>query len=188
MEIFVGNLPFDITEQEIRDVFAKYGAISNIKMLTDKFTGRFRGIAFVTIDDDASAQKAIEEMNGADLGGRPMRLDRTRPREERFSGFGGGFRKPFRRPYAPRRDFGGQNEGGEGSEGGERPEGGYRQGGYEKPFNRGGFNRGGFNRGGYREGGHRDGGYRDGGFKRGGFKPRRSYDDNSYDSNDPSFE
>ena len=83
MEIFVGNLPFDITEQEIRDKFAEIGAVSNVKMLMDKFSGRFRGIAFVSMDDQAQAEKAVETLNGADLGGRPMKVDRSRERSER---------------------------------------------------------------------------------------------------------
>lgn len=92
MEIFVGNLPFDITEQEIRDKFAECGAVSNVKMLMDKFSGRFRGIAFVSMDDEQQAQAAIETLDGAELGGRPMKVDRSRERTERFNGFGGGFR------------------------------------------------------------------------------------------------
>ena len=92
MEIFVGNLPFDITEQEIRDKFAECGAVSNVKMLMDKFSGRFRGIAFVSMDDEQQAKAAIETLDGAELGGRPMKVDRSRERTERFNGFGGGFR------------------------------------------------------------------------------------------------
>ncbi len=92
MEIFVGNLPFDITEQEVSDAFAQHGAVSKIKMLTDRETGRFRGIAFVTMDDDAQAKAAIEALNEKDLGGRPMRVSQSRGRDERpprFSGFSG---------------------------------------------------------------------------------------------------
>lgn len=104
MEIFVGNLPFDITEQEIREKFSECGAVSNVKMLTDKFSGRFRGVAFVTMDDDAQAQNAIASLNGADLGGRPMMVDKRRPRSGRFGGFGGGFsprpKAKFSRPDA----------------------------------------------------------------------------------------
>ena len=78
MEIFVGNLPFDITEREILDAFAKYGEVSGIKMLKDKQTGRFRGIAFVSMPDDVQANAAIDALNNADLGGRPLREDRSR--------------------------------------------------------------------------------------------------------------
>ena len=107
MEIFVGNLPFDITEQEIRDKFAECGAVSNVKMLMDKFSGRFRGIAFVTMDDETQAQSAVQALNGAELGGRPMKVDKSRDKEERFSGFGGGF-KPRQGGYRPRNEDGSQ--------------------------------------------------------------------------------
>ena len=100
MEIFVGNLPFDITEQEIRDKFAEIGAVSNVKMLMDKFSGRFRGIAFVSMDDQAQAEKAVETLNGVDLGGRPMKVDRSRERSERFNGFGGGFQRQGGRRFS----------------------------------------------------------------------------------------
>lgn len=127
MEIFVGNLPFDVTEQEITDVFAAYGPVSAIKMLMDKMTGRFRGIAFVTMGDDAQAQQAMEALNGKDLGGRPMRIDKTRERSDRFNGEGGGFGKPRSGGFRPR-------EGGFG---------GNRGGGF-KPRSGGGFKRDGF--------------------------------------------
>ena len=90
MEIFVGNLPFDCTEQDLRDVFSQYGEIASVKMLTDKFSGRFRGIAFVLMDDEEKALAAISGLNGKDFKGRPMRVDRSRQRS-RFNGFGGGF-------------------------------------------------------------------------------------------------
>lgn len=118
MEIFVGNLPFDITEQEITDAFAAHGAVSGVKMLTDKFSGRFRGIAFVTMEDEAQALSAISALNGADLGGRPMRVDKSRVRSERISGFrpreNGGFR-PRGKGFRPGRNFRGR-DGGEGGE------------------------------------------------------------------------
>ncbi len=139
MEIFVGNLPFDISEQELSDVFAQHGTVTNIKMLTNRETGRFRGIAFVTMENEEQANKAIEALNGADLGGRPMRVDKTRPREDKFSGFGGGFNKPRGG------GFGGDRRGG----------GGGGRGGFGGGDRRGGGGRGGF-------GGDR----RDGGFKK----------------------
>ena len=103
MEIFVGNLPFDITEQEVADAFAQHGTVSKIKMLTDRETGRFRGIAFVTMDDDTQAKAAIDALNEKDLGGRPMRVSQSRGKDERpprFSGFSGG------RKFGQNRRFG----------------------------------------------------------------------------------
>ena len=129
MEIFVGNLPFEITEQEIRDAFAAHGDVKSVKMLMDKFSGRFRGMAFVTMEDEAQASAAIAALNGADLGGRPMKVDKSRPREEgqrRFSGFGGG----FSRNNDPR-------EGGFGRQGG----GGYGRGGRQGGFRERNFKR-----------------------------------------------
>ena len=143
MEIFVGNLPFDITEREILDAFAKYGEVSGIKMLKDKQTGRVRGIAFVSMPDDVQANAAIDALNNADLGGRPLRVDRSRERVQRFNGFGGGFRRNgnagkfanARRRF--RKDFESED-----AEGGERDEGfrerrkNFRRGrgeGFQKP-------------------------------------------------------
>lgn len=101
MDIFVSNLPFQITEREISDAFAAHGEVSGVKMLFDKVSGRFRGMAFVSMERPSDAEAAIAALNGADLGGRPMRVDWSRPREERFNGFGGGFgrgrRSGFRR-------------------------------------------------------------------------------------------
>ncbi len=124
MEIFVGNLSFDITEKELRDAFEKHGAVASVKMLMNKETGRFRGISFVTMENDEQAQAAITALNGVELLGRAMKVDKTRPREERFSGFGGGFkpRKTFGADRRPRRfEGGGGRDGGfKRSEGGDR--------------------------------------------------------------------
>ncbi|MBQ6534165.1 MAG: hypothetical protein IJI37_03265 [Opitutales bacterium] len=146
MEIFVGNLPFDITEGEIREKFGECGTVSSVKMLTDKLSGRFRGIAFVSFDDDEQAKAAVEKLNGADLGGRPMRVDISRSIDRRFNGFGAGFapkrpkygessapRRPKFGGFRPRGNFGenraGENRGGEG-------DGAPRQkfGGFKRPF------------------------------------------------------
>lgn len=91
MEIFVGNLPFDITEQQIKDKFAECGEVSNVRMLTDKITGRFRGIAFVSFVNDDDARNALDNLNGVDLGGRPMRIEKDKGIDHRFNGFGGSF-------------------------------------------------------------------------------------------------
>ena len=108
MEIFVGNLPFDITEQEVADAFAQHGTVSKIKMLTDRETGRFRGIAFVTMDDDTQAKAAVDALNEKDLGGRPMRVSQSRGKDERpprFSGFSGGRKFGQNRRFGTYRKF-----------------------------------------------------------------------------------
>ena len=111
MDIFVSNLPFEIGEQEITAAFAPFGTVAAVKMVFDKQSGRFRGMAFVTMEDSKDAEEIIAALNGKDLGGRPMRVDRSRPREQRFNGFGGGFTKN-RKPFGGRRRFDSDDNGG----------------------------------------------------------------------------
>ncbi|MFW6352986.1 MAG: RNA recognition motif domain-containing protein, partial [Verrucomicrobiota bacterium] len=92
MEIFVGNLSFDETEESIAELFTPYGQVDRVKLLTDFDTGRSRGTAFVSMEDASAAQAAIEALDGQDVNGRPLRVNEARPRSERPSGGGGGFR------------------------------------------------------------------------------------------------
>ena len=86
--LFVGNLPFDTTESQIRDLIAGGGrTVHSVKIVTDKETGRSRGFAFVDVEDDAQAQAAIAELNGKDLGGRAIVVNEA---QERGHGGGGG--------------------------------------------------------------------------------------------------
>ena len=112
MDIFVSNLPFEISEQEITEAFTPFGTVAAVKMVFDKQSGRFRGMAFVTMEDSKDAEEIIAELDGKDLGGRPMRVDRSRPREQRFNGFGGGFAKN-RKPFGGRRRFDSDDNGAE---------------------------------------------------------------------------
>ena len=80
MDIFVGNLSYEIEESAIQGVFATYGNVSGVKLLTDRETGRPRGIAFVTMDDFKEAQAAIKALDGEELGGRPMRVNKAHER------------------------------------------------------------------------------------------------------------
>lgn len=84
MKIFVGNLNFRTTEQELGDVFAAYGAVDSVKIITDKFTGQSRGFAFVEMSD-AAAEKAIGELNGSDMGGRSIVVNESKPKSENAS-------------------------------------------------------------------------------------------------------
>lgn len=95
MDIFVGNLPYDADENAIKDAFSPYGAIARVKLLIDRDTGSSRGIAFVTMDDFKEAQNAIREMDGKELGGRALKVNQAREREDRAprQGGGGGFRQ-----------------------------------------------------------------------------------------------
>ncbi|MFP4282390.1 MAG: RNA recognition motif domain-containing protein, partial [Opitutales bacterium] len=86
MEIFVGNLSFDETEESIAELFTPYGQVDRVKLLTDFDTGRSRGTAFVSMEDASAAQAAIEALDGQDVNGRPLRVNEARPRSERPSG------------------------------------------------------------------------------------------------------
>jgi cold-inducible RNA-binding protein len=88
-KLFVGNLDFKVTENDLQDTFAAYGAVVEANLVTDRTTGRPRGFAFVTMSSPEEAQKAIEGMNGKDLGGRALNVNLARAREERSGGGGG---------------------------------------------------------------------------------------------------
>jgi len=90
-KLYVGNLDFNTTEAELRDVFAAHGAVSEVFMATDKFTGRPRGFAFVTMGSDAEAKAAIAAVHGTKVGSRELTVNEARPREERAPGGGGGY-------------------------------------------------------------------------------------------------
>ncbi len=92
MEIFIGNLPFDLTKQELVACFEKFGELGVVRMMFDP-QARFRGIAYVEFLEDDCARKAIEEMNGQEIKGRAMKVDYARPLRPRFNGFGGAFGK-----------------------------------------------------------------------------------------------
>lgn len=87
--IYVGNLPFSATEDEVRDLFANYGEVKEVRMISDRETGRPRGFGFVRMDP-AEADSAIEGLNGTDLGGRTLRINEA---QERKPGGGGGPRR-----------------------------------------------------------------------------------------------
>ncbi len=96
MNIFVGNLNYSITEDDIREIFEEYGELSSVKLITDKFTSKSKGFAFVEMADDSEAKKAIEELNGADVEGRSMvvneSIEKKRDNNRRPGGGGGGYR------------------------------------------------------------------------------------------------
>ena len=112
MNIFVGSLPFSIKETELKEFFEEYGEVSSVKIITDKFSGRSKGFGFIEMPDDESAQKAINELNGAEVAGRKIVVNKA---EEKKDG--------------PRRDFRGGNGGG-----GQRGGGGYNREGGNRRF------------------------------------------------------
>ena len=111
MNIYVSNLSYNVQDEDLKEFFAEYGEVTSAKVITDKFTGRSRGFGFVEMSDDAAAQKAIQELDGATVEGRAIKVSEAKPREARPSnggsgGSGGG---------APRRNFGGGGSGGGGN-------------------------------------------------------------------------
>jgi RNA recognition motif-containing protein len=105
-KLFVGNLSFNTTENDLQDAFAAHGTVVEANLMMDRATGRPRGFGFVTMGSPEEAEKAINAMNGASVDGRALTVNIARPKEERPPGGGG------------RRDFGGGGGGGGGSRGG----------------------------------------------------------------------
>ena len=89
-KLFVGNISFNTTENDLQDAFAAYGTVTEANLMTDRATGRPRGFGFVTMSSPEEAQKAVEAMNGKSIDGRALTVNIARPREERSSGGGGG--------------------------------------------------------------------------------------------------
>ena len=90
--IYVGNCSFEVTEGELRDLFAAYGEVDKVSVITNRDTGRPRGFAFVEMSDAAAAQAAIQGVNGTDLGGRTLNVNEARPRGDGGGGGGRGGR------------------------------------------------------------------------------------------------
>jgi RNA recognition motif-containing protein len=94
-KLFVGNLSFNTTENDLNDAFAAHGTVTETNLMMDRETGRPRGFGFVTMSSADEANKAIEALNGKDMDGRALTVNDAKPREER-SGGGGGGRREFR--------------------------------------------------------------------------------------------
>src|SRR5476651_246901 len=127
MKIFVGSLPYKVEEADLQELFAAYGEVSSVKIITDRETGRSKGFGFIEMADDEAGQKAIDGLNGTDIGGRTIAVSQAEERKPSAGGsrggggYGGG---------------GGGNRGGGGGYGGGNRGGG--GGGYSKDSNRGG--------------------------------------------------
>jgi RNA recognition motif-containing protein len=89
-KLFVGNLSFDTTENDLNDAFAAHGTVVETNLMMDRATGRPRGFGFITMGSPEEAQKAIAALNGSQLGGRALTVNVAKPREERPAGGGGG--------------------------------------------------------------------------------------------------
>ena len=83
MNIYVGNLSYGMSEDELRDAFSAFGEVSSVKILMDRETGRSRGFGFVEMPSNSDGEKAIAQLNGKEVGGRPLRINEARPREQR---------------------------------------------------------------------------------------------------------
>jgi len=104
-KLYVGNLPFNTTENELQELFAQAGTVQEVTLMQDRFTGKSRGFAFVTMGSDEDAQNAISKLNGQSIEGRPLTVNEARPREQRPPGGGG-------RGYGGG-GYGGRREGGQ---------------------------------------------------------------------------
>jgi len=104
-KLYVGNLPYTTSEDELQAMFAGAGPIKSVTVVRDRDTGRSRGFAFVEMETQADAQKAISMMNGKDLEGRPLTVNLARPREDRPGGRSGGRGRPGSRSGPRDRDY-----------------------------------------------------------------------------------
>jgi len=88
-KLYVSNLPFSATEQDLSDKFAACGTVKSVKLITDRDTGRIKGFGFIEMASDAEAQAAIDSLNGTDYKGRTMKVNEARPQQKRSGGGGG---------------------------------------------------------------------------------------------------
>ena len=89
MNIYVGNLPYDLNEEAIKAMFAEFGEVTSVTLINDRESGRPKGFGFVEMADDAAGQAAIDALNGKEMNGRTVRVDKAEPRTERPRGGGG---------------------------------------------------------------------------------------------------
>ena len=98
-KLFVGNLSFNTTENDLQDAFAAHGTVVEANLMTDRTSGRSRGFGFVTMSTPEEAKAAIDALNGVAVDGRNLTVNEARPKEERSSGGHGGSRREFSRRY-----------------------------------------------------------------------------------------
>jgi RNA recognition motif-containing protein len=154
-KLYVGNLSYNIRDEDLQQAFAQYGSVSSAKVMMDRDTGRSKGFGFVEMGSDAEAQSAINGMNGQALDGRAIVVNEARPREERPGGFGGGGGRPGGGGGGFGGGGGGRSGGGGGFGGGGG--GGYGGGGGGRSGGGGGYGGGGGGRSGGGGGGGRGG-------------------------------
>jgi RNA recognition motif-containing protein len=120
MRIYVGGLPYQTDESQLTQIFAAYGEVASAKVITDRDSGRSKGFGFVEMNDDEAANKAIAELNQAELGGRTLTVNEARPMEQRDNRGGGGGRGGGYRGGGGGRGGGGRGGDREGGGGGDR--------------------------------------------------------------------
>ena len=125
MNIYVGNLSWQMTDEDLRTLFEQYGSVTSAKIVKDKVSGRSKGFGFVEMPDDSEAQNALSSLYESEVLGRKIIVNEAQPKPQNGGGGGGGFKK---------RSFGG---GGGGNSGG----GGYKKGGFNRGGGGGGYNR-----------------------------------------------
>jgi RNA recognition motif-containing protein len=99
MSIYVGNLSYEVTQEDLTTVFAEYGSVKRVQLPTDRETGRMRGFGFVEMNTDAEETAAIEALDGAEWMGRNLKVNKAKPREERGSSFGDNRRNNYSSRY-----------------------------------------------------------------------------------------
>lgn len=137
MNIFAGGLPYNLSETELRDFFEVYGEVASVKLIKDKLTGKGKGFGFIEMPDDAQAKSAIEDLNGAEIDGRPIVVNKSEVRKDDPK------RSNFSSPNK-KSDFG---------------KGGFNKGGGGGGYNKGGFNKGTAGNGGSKKGSSRRASY-----------------------------
>lgn len=93
MNIYVGNLPFNLGEEDLKEIFEEYGEVTTTKVISDKFSGRSKGFGFVEMENDAEANNAIKELNNAEVSGRNIKVNESKPKPADNRGGGGGDRR-----------------------------------------------------------------------------------------------
>ncbi len=89
-KLYVGGLPYSVTEDKLQEIFSAHGTVESARVITDRFTGRSRGFGFVEMSNEEEAQTAIDSLNGSDFDGRSLTVNEARPQENRGGGGGGG--------------------------------------------------------------------------------------------------
>ncbi len=90
-KLYVGNLPYSADQQSLTEIFSRCGTVDSVNVISDRDTGRSKGFGFIGMSSDSEAQKAIQELNGADCDGRPMTVNEAKPQKKRSGGGRGGY-------------------------------------------------------------------------------------------------